>query len=88
MAGLPSLQYVFRAAKVRFSENFAFFGKTSTRRGFQGWIAAPAWIFSTLRGFIEAVGGKLEIVARFPGQAVRIRLTGEGYSINGGGTHD
>ena len=27
---------------------------------------------STLRGFIEAMGGKLEIVARFPGQAVRI----------------
>jgi transcriptional regulator with XRE-family HTH domain len=27
---------------------------------------------STLRGFIEAMGGKLEIVARFPDQAVRI----------------
>ena len=27
---------------------------------------------STLRGFIEAMGGKLEIVARFPNQAVRI----------------
>ena len=27
---------------------------------------------STLRGFIEAMGGKLEIVARFPNQSVRI----------------
>jgi hypothetical protein len=27
---------------------------------------------STLRGFIEAMGGQLEIVARFPDQAVRI----------------
>ncbi len=27
---------------------------------------------STLRGFIEAMGGKLEIVARFPNHAVRI----------------
>ena len=27
---------------------------------------------STLRSFIEAMGGKLEIVARFPNQAVRI----------------
>ena len=27
---------------------------------------------STLRGYIEAMGGKLEIIARFPGQAVRI----------------
>jgi hypothetical protein len=27
---------------------------------------------STLRGFIEAMGGKLEIVARFPDQTVRI----------------
>jgi transcriptional regulator with XRE-family HTH domain len=27
---------------------------------------------STLRGFIEAMGGKLEIVARFPNQAARI----------------
>ena len=27
---------------------------------------------STLRGFIEAMGGKLEIIARFPNQAVRI----------------
>ncbi len=27
---------------------------------------------STLRGYIEAMGGKLEIVARFPGRAVRI----------------
>jgi signal-transduction protein with cAMP-binding, CBS, and nucleotidyltransferase domain len=27
---------------------------------------------STLRSFIEAMGGKLEIVARFPDQAVRI----------------
>ena len=28
---------------------------------------------STLRRFIEAMGGELEIVARFPGNAVRIR---------------
>lgn len=27
---------------------------------------------STLRNFIEAMGGKLEIIARFPNQAVRI----------------
>ncbi len=27
---------------------------------------------STLRGYIEAMGGKLEIIARFPDQAVRI----------------
>ena len=27
---------------------------------------------STLRGYIEAMGGQLEIIARFPGQAVRI----------------
>ena len=27
---------------------------------------------STLRGYIEAMGGKLEIVARFPDQVVRI----------------
>jgi hypothetical protein len=27
---------------------------------------------STLRGFIEAMGGKLEIVARFPDRAVRL----------------
>jgi predicted transcriptional regulator len=27
---------------------------------------------STLRGFIEAMGGKLEIVAHFPNQSVRI----------------
>jgi len=27
---------------------------------------------STLRSFIEAMGGKLEIIARFPDQAVRI----------------
>ncbi len=27
---------------------------------------------STLRGYIEAMGGKLEIVARFPNQAVKI----------------
>jgi hypothetical protein len=27
---------------------------------------------STLRGFIEAMGGKLEIIASFPDQAVRI----------------
>jgi predicted transcriptional regulator len=27
---------------------------------------------STLRGFIEAMGGKLEIVAHFPDQSVRI----------------
>ena len=27
---------------------------------------------STLRGYIEAMGGQLEIVARFPGRAVRI----------------
>ena len=27
---------------------------------------------STLRGFIEAMGGKLEIIAHFPNQAVRI----------------
>jgi hypothetical protein len=27
---------------------------------------------STLRSFIEAMGGKLEIVARFPNQAIRI----------------
>jgi transcriptional regulator with XRE-family HTH domain len=27
---------------------------------------------STLRGFIEAMGGKLEIVARFPNPAMRI----------------
>jgi predicted transcriptional regulator len=27
---------------------------------------------STLRGYIEAMGGKLEIIARFPNQAVRI----------------
>jgi ribosome-binding protein aMBF1 (putative translation factor) len=27
---------------------------------------------STLRGYIEAMGGKLEIVARFPDQAVKI----------------
>jgi predicted transcriptional regulator len=27
---------------------------------------------STLRGYIEAMGGTLEIIARFPGQAVRI----------------
>jgi hypothetical protein len=26
----------------------------------------------TLRSFIEAMGGKLEIVARFPNQAIRI----------------
>jgi Holliday junction resolvase len=28
---------------------------------------------STLRRFIEAMGGELEIAARFPGNAVRIR---------------
>ena len=28
---------------------------------------------STLRNYIEAMGGKLEIIARFPDQAVRIR---------------
>jgi predicted transcriptional regulator len=28
---------------------------------------------STLRRFIEAMGGELEIVARFPGHAVKIR---------------
>jgi transcriptional regulator with XRE-family HTH domain len=27
---------------------------------------------STLRGYIEAMGGKLEIIARFPNRAVRI----------------
>ena len=27
---------------------------------------------STLRGYIEAMGGELEIIARFPNQAVRI----------------
>ena len=27
---------------------------------------------STLRGYIEAMGGKLEIIARFPNKAVRI----------------
>jgi hypothetical protein len=27
---------------------------------------------STLRGFIEAMGGKLEIIARFPNQTIRI----------------
>ncbi len=27
---------------------------------------------STLRGYIEAMGGKLEIIARFPNQVVRI----------------
>ena len=27
---------------------------------------------STLRGYIEAMGGELEIVARFPGRVVRI----------------
>ncbi len=27
---------------------------------------------STLRGYIEAMGGELEIIARFPGQTVRI----------------
>ena len=27
---------------------------------------------STLRGYIEAMGGKLEIIARFPKRAVRI----------------
>ena len=27
---------------------------------------------STLRNYIEAMGGKLEIIARFPNQAVRI----------------
>jgi predicted transcriptional regulator len=27
---------------------------------------------STLRGYIEAMGGTLEIIARFPGRAVRI----------------
>lgn len=27
---------------------------------------------STLRGYIEAMGGELEIIARFPGRAVRI----------------
>ena len=27
---------------------------------------------STLRGYIEAMGGELEVIARFPGQAVRI----------------
>ena len=26
----------------------------------------------TLRSYIEAMGGQLEIIARFPGQAVRI----------------
>jgi DNA-binding XRE family transcriptional regulator len=28
---------------------------------------------STLRGYIEAMGGKLEIIARFPNQVVRIK---------------
>jgi hypothetical protein len=32
---------------------------------------------STLRRFIEAIGGELEIVARFPDRAVRIRSFGE-----------
>ena len=27
---------------------------------------------STLRSYIEAMGGQLEVIARFPGQAVRI----------------
>jgi TRAP-type C4-dicarboxylate transport system substrate-binding protein len=31
---------------------------------------------STLRGFIEAMGGKLEIIARFPDQDVRITQFG------------
>jgi hypothetical protein len=28
---------------------------------------------STLRSYIEAMGGKLEIIARFPNRAVRIK---------------
>jgi predicted XRE-type DNA-binding protein len=32
---------------------------------------------STLRRFIEAMGGELEIVARFPDRAVRIRSFGK-----------
>jgi transcriptional regulator with XRE-family HTH domain len=31
-----------------------------------------AMYLSTLRSYIEAMGGTLEIIARFPGQAVRI----------------
>ena len=31
---------------------------------------------STLRSYIEAMGGKLEIIARFPNQAVRINQLG------------
>lgn len=31
---------------------------------------------STLRGYIEAMGGKLEIIARFPDRAVRIMQFG------------
>jgi len=33
----------------------------------------PDMHVSTLRRFIEAMGGELEIVARFPGRTVRIR---------------
>src|SRR5512135_1930776 len=31
---------------------------------------------STLRSYIEAMGGRLEIIARFPNQAVRIKQFG------------
>ena len=35
------------------------------------------WYVSSLRRFVEALGGELEIVARFPDGAVKIRLFGE-----------
>ena len=43
---------------------------------------------STLRRFIEAMGGELEIVARFPDHIVRIRNFSElsGKRVEGGGT--
>lgn len=35
------------------------------------------WYVSSLRSYIEAMGGELEIVARFPDGAVRIRHFGD-----------
>ena len=40
----------------------------------------PDWHVSTLRKYVEAFGGDLELVARFPDRAVRLSNIGDTLS--------
>ncbi len=41
----------------------------------------PDWHVSTLRKYVEAFGGELELVARFPNRTVRLSNIGETLNV-------